>query len=132
MKLQTLSQEYKLGLVSNFTYAPVIYAGLRKLSINKFFNAVLVSEEVGWRKPHAKIFEEALKRLKIEAHEAIYIGDSPLEDINGAKKIGLKTIFVPSQFYSIKDLNEDHAKPEIIVRKICELYRKFSIVKQLL
>jgi putative hydrolase of the HAD superfamily len=127
--LEMLSYEYKLGLVSNFTYAPVIYAGLRKLDINKFFNAILVSEEVGWRKPHAKIFEEALKRLKVKAHQAIYIGDSPLEDVKGAKEKGLKTIFVPSQFYSIENLNENHVKPEIIVRSICELYRKFSALK---
>ncbi|MEM3577311.1 MAG: HAD-IA family hydrolase [Candidatus Bathyarchaeia archaeon] len=124
--LGELSCEYKLGLVSNFTYAPVIYAGLRKLDINKFFNAVLVSEEVGWRKPHAKIFEEALKRLGVKAQEAIYVGDSPQEDIKGAKEIGLKTIFVPSQFYSLQDLKDSQIKPEIIVKNICELYRKFS------
>ncbi|MGB9676248.1 MAG: HAD family hydrolase [Candidatus Bathyarchaeales archaeon] len=124
--LSELSHNYKLGLVSNFTYAPVIYAGLRKLDINKFFNAVLVSEEVGWRKPHAKIFEEALKRLGVRAQEAIYVGDSPQEDIKGAKEIGLKAIFVPSQFYSLQDLKESQIKPEVIVKSICELYRKFS------
>lgn len=130
--LEMLSNEYKLGLVSNFTYAPVIYAGLRKLDINKFFNAVLVSEEVGWRKPHAKIFEEALKRLKIEVHEAIYIGDSPQEDIKGAKEIGLKTIFVSSQFYSLKDLNESQIKPEVTMKNTCEICRKFPKIRQLL
>jgi len=130
--LDELSQNYKLGLVSNFTYAPVIYAGLRKLNINSFFNAVLVSEEVGWRKPHTKIFEEALNRLKVKPHKAVYVGDSPQEDIKGAKEVGLKTIFVPSQFYSLKDLNENQIKPEIIVKNICELCRKFPKIQQLL
>ena len=32
--------EHKLGLVSNFTYTPVIYAGIRRLGINQFFNAI--------------------------------------------------------------------------------------------
>lgn len=119
--LSKLSMEYKLGLVSNFTYAPVIYAGLRKLGINKFFNVVLVSEAVGWRKPHVKIFEEALKKLGVTAEETVYVGDSPLEDIKGANTAGIKTIFVPSQFYSIKDLWESRQKPEAIADNICKL-----------
>jgi len=60
-----LYEDYKLGIISNFTYAPVIYAGVRKVGINNFFNIILVSDAVGWRKPHAKIFEEALKRLDV-------------------------------------------------------------------
>jgi HAD superfamily hydrolase (TIGR01549 family) len=123
--LKKLSTNYKLGLVSNFTYAPVIYHGLRRLNINQFFNAVLVSDEVGWRKPHPKIFNQALKRLKVSAHETIYVGDSPLEDIKGAKSIGMKTIFVPSQFYSFENLYESREKPDMIVKDICELHENF-------
>ncbi|MEM3697039.1 MAG: HAD family hydrolase [Candidatus Bathyarchaeia archaeon] len=123
--LEKASTEYKLGVISNFTYAPVIYAGLRKLGINHFFNVVLVSEDVGWRKPHIKIFQEALQRLKVKAEEAVYVGDSPAEDIAGAKKAGMKTIFVPSQFYSLKELKKNQQKPDFIVKNVCILYRMF-------
>ncbi|MDH7477576.1 MAG: HAD family hydrolase [Candidatus Bathyarchaeota archaeon] len=123
--LEKTSIEYKLGVISNFTYAPVIYAGLRKMGINHFFNAVLVSEDVGWRKPHQKIFQEALQRLKVKAEEAVYVGDSPAEDIAGAKKAGMKTVFIPSQFYSHEDLKKNQQKPEIITKDICTLYRTF-------
>lgn len=119
--LKKFSTDYKLGLVSNFTYAPVTYAGLRKLRIEQFFNTVLISHEVGWRKPHPKIFNEALKRLETSATESIYIGDSPLEDIRGAKVTGMKTIYVPSQFYTLKNLHESQQKPDIIVKDLCEL-----------
>jgi len=122
--LKMTSADYKLGLVTNFTYAPVIYVGLRKLDINQFFNAILISDEVGWRKPHPKIFNEALKRLGVSAHETVYVGDSPLEDIKGAKATGMKTVFVPSQFYSMKALNESQQKPDIIVKNLCELCEK--------
>ena len=124
--LNKVFTEYKLGLVSNFTYAPVIYAGIRKLSINKFFKAILVSEEVGWRKPHPKIFEETLKRLKTTADEAVYVGDSPQEDIKGAQTVGMKTIFVSSQFYSLQNLQESLEKPDITVKNICELNEKIQ------
>ena len=125
--LDKASMEYKLGLISNFTYAPVIYAGIRKLGINQFFNAVLVSEEVGWRKPNTKIFEEALRRLEATAKETVYVGDSPLEDIKGAKAVGMKTVFIPSQFYSIENLCESQQKPDIIMKDTQELYKKLPI-----
>jgi putative hydrolase of the HAD superfamily len=122
--LDKVSIEYKLGLISNFTYAPVIYAGIRTLGIDRFFNAVLVSEEVGWRKPNTKIFKEALRRLEATAERTVYVGDSPLEDIRGAKAVGMKTVFVPSQFYSIENLCESQQKPDIIMRDTKELYQK--------
>ncbi|MEM3458677.1 MAG: HAD family hydrolase [Candidatus Bathyarchaeia archaeon] len=124
---KTLSKvcgDYKLGLISNFTYAPVIYAGLRKLGINRFFNVVLVSEAVGWRKPHAKIFEEAIRRLGVKAEETVYVGDSPLEDMKGAKTVGMRTVFVPSQFYSLENLMESQQKPDLIVKDICMLCKE--------
>jgi len=125
--LSKVSTEYKLGLVSNFTYAPVIYAGVKKLGINQFFNAILVSEEVGWRKPSRKIFEETLKRLDATAEETVYVGDSPLEDIKGAKAVGMKTVFIPSQFYSLENLHESQQKPDAIMKDTRELYKKLPI-----
>jgi HAD superfamily hydrolase (TIGR01549 family) len=123
--LEKVSADHKLGLISNFTYAPVIHAGLRKLDINRFFNAVSISEEVGWRKPSAKIFQEALRKLSVTAKETVYVGDSPLEDIEGAKTLGMKTVFVPSQFYSLEDLNESQQRPDLITKDMCELRRNF-------
>jgi HAD superfamily hydrolase (TIGR01549 family) len=116
--LKQAGGQCKVGLISNFTHAPVIYSSLRRLGINTFFNVVVVSEEVGWRKPSPKIFEDALNRLGIEAKEAVYIGDSPIEDIKGAKEAGLKTIFVPSQFNTLKDLFQSRQKPDFITRDL--------------
>jgi HAD superfamily hydrolase (TIGR01509 family) len=116
----------KLGLVSNFTYAPVVYASLRKLGINQFFDAVLVSDESGWRKPHTRIFQDVLGKLQVKAEEAVFIGDSPLEDIKGAQAAGLKTVFVPSQFFSLKDVGESGQKPDFVVKSLGEIYRNFS------
>ncbi len=118
------ASNHKLGLISNFTYAPVIHAGLRKLDISRFFNSILVSHEVGWRKPSSKIFMEALKRLEVAAEETTYIGDSPSEDIKGAKAVGMATIFVPSQFYSLDDLVESKQEPDLTVKDVCELCKE--------
>jgi HAD superfamily hydrolase (TIGR01662 family) len=124
--LRRIKENCKLGLVSNFTYAPVIYASLRKLGINHFFNTVLVSHECGWRKPHNQIFQDALRKMHVQAEETVLIGDSPLEDIKGAIASGMKTVFVPSQFYTLKDLQESHQKPSYVTKGLDDIYRKFS------
>jgi putative hydrolase of the HAD superfamily len=122
--LREVSKSCKLGLISNFTYAPVIHAGLRKLGIGRFFNAILVSADVCWRKPNRKIFQEALKRLGVTACETVYVGDCPQEDIEGAADAGMRTVFVPSQFYSLENLVESKQKPSLIVKDICELRKR--------
>lgn len=124
--VQKAAATCKLGLISNFTYAPVVHFSLRKLGLNKFFNAVVVSDDVGWRKPHKRIFEDALTRLQVKAKEAVYIGDSPLEDIKGAQAAGIRTVFVPSQFNSLADLQASGQKPDCVVTDLKEFYRNFS------
>ena len=121
--VRVAAEHFGVGLVSNFTYAPAIYASLRKLGISQYFNAVLVSEDVGWRKPHKIIFGEALRILHAKAEETIFIGDSPTEDIDGAKALGMRTIFVESRFNTVVDLQKCGVKPDLIVqdlKKVCD------------
>ena len=116
--IKQAQQQCKIGLISNFTHAPVIHKSLRLLGINTFFNAVVVSEENGWRKPSSKIFQDALNKIGVEAKEAVYIGDSPIEDIKGGNQAGLKTVFVPSQFNKLKDLVESQQKPDFVANDL--------------
>jgi len=130
--IKQAQQQCKVGLISNFTHAPVIYKSLRAMGISEFFNVVMVSEEVGWRKPSAKIFQTALNKLQIHPCEAVYIGDSPNEDIKGAKEAGLKTVFVSSQFNKLKDLKESKQEPDHIAKdltEICKSLIKFFPIK---
>ena len=96
------------------------------MGISDFFNNIVVSEEVGWRKPSAYIFQYAINRLQIQASEAVYIGDSPNEDIKGAKQAGLKTVFVPSQFNKLKDLLESKQKADHIAKDLNALCQSLS------
>ena len=116
--IKQAKEQCKVALISNFTYAPVIYKSLRKLGINTFFNAVVISEENGWRKPSSHIFQDTLNKLLVKANEAVYIGDSPIEDIKGAKQAGLKTVFVASQFNTLKDLLDSLQKPDFIAKNL--------------
>ncbi len=119
--LEKLGREYKLGIISNYTYASLIYAGLRRLDIDGFFNVVVVSEAVGWRKPSPKIFREVLERLRVKAEEAMFVGDTPLEDILGAKRVGMKTVFIPSQFNSLADLEKAPLQPDYVIESLSDV-----------
>lgn len=119
--LKRLAGNYSLGLVSNFTYAPVVYAAMRKVGYCRFFNAVLVSEAFGWRKPSQKVFSAILGKLNVDAGHAVFVGDSPEEDIGGAQKAGLKTVFIPSQFYGLSALVSSRRKPDAVINGLSEL-----------
>jgi len=124
--LRQVQSQCKVALMSNFTYAPVIYMSLRKLGINDFFSVVVVSEEVGWRKPSNLIFQVALNRLQVQANEAIYVGDSPIEDIKGAKMAGLRTLFVPSQFNKLKDLQDSKQEPDFVAKDLTMVLKQLK------
>jgi len=92
--LQELKKKYRLGLVSNFAYPPAIKQTLGKFRLSKFFDVIVISGDVGWRKPSPKIFEKALEALHVSASEAVFVGDAPFHDIAGARHVGMKTVLL--------------------------------------
>jgi putative hydrolase of the HAD superfamily len=91
---QLKSEDYEIGLVSNFAHPNALRKTLKEFDIAKYFDALIISGEVGWRKPSPKIFKKALQTLGAKASETVFIGDSPQHDIEGAKNAGMKTILV--------------------------------------
>jgi len=128
--LKLASGHCKVTLISNFTYAPVIYCSLRQLGIKRFFQLVVVSDACGWRKPSQNIFNQTLEKLHVTPQEAIFVGDSPSEDIKGAMDAGLKTVFVQSQFNSLADLDASGLKPDFVFKDLSDFCRKFSQVTE--
>jgi putative hydrolase of the HAD superfamily len=123
--LTEVAKNYRLGLLSNFTYGPTIRKSLRKIGIDHHFHAVIVSEEIGWRKPSPVIFQDMLQRLGVSAAEAVFIGDSPLEDIKGALDMSIRSVFIPSQFNSLKDLKESKLTPNSVVKNLHSILKLY-------
>jgi FMN phosphatase YigB (HAD superfamily) len=86
--LDWLAGLYRLGLVSNFDYTPTVRHILEEGGILDLFDAVVVSDVVGWRKPSARIFEAAFARLGVGPRECLFVGDRPDIDVAGAKGSG--------------------------------------------
>lgn len=92
--LDWLTLRYRLALISNFDHGPTARKILDGAAMTPFFEAILISEEMGRRKPHPAIFEAACRSLRIAPREAIFIGDSPGIDIAGAKGVGMRAIWL--------------------------------------
>ncbi|MFQ5758370.1 MAG: HAD family hydrolase [Candidatus Bathyarchaeia archaeon] len=116
--LQRLHHKYKLALVSNFGYPPTIFQLLKKFDLIRFFDAIVVSGDVGWRKPSPKIFQGALNALQVAPSEAAFVGDAPYHDIQGAKKMGMKTVLMKKN--SVEE-NVNKESPDKIISRIEEL-----------
>jgi putative hydrolase of the HAD superfamily len=78
----------KLGVITN---GPIEWQQktLAALGLDSFFDAVLISEREGLRKPDRHIFARALERCDVLAAEALFVGDHPGIDVAGAQAAGL-------------------------------------------
>ncbi len=82
----------KVAVISNSTKTG-FREMVRGLGIEKYFDLVLISEEIGYEKSSLVPFEMALKKLKVKPEECLMVGNRPDEDIK-AKKVGIKTCLV--------------------------------------
>jgi len=92
--LEELRQRYKLAVVSNLGIPEVLPITLERFDIKKYFDIILASGTVGYRKPSPIIFKEALKTLGALPEETVFVGDSLYHDVQGAKAVGMKTIWL--------------------------------------
>ena len=82
----------QLGMITNGSVRsqdPKIDA----LGIRDVFEVILISEAEGVAKPDPVIFQRAVDRLGVSPHQAWYLGDHPVNDIQGATSAGLGTIW---------------------------------------
>jgi len=84
------SRGLKLALISNTGRDLDAFVAHHKLQVD----AVLGSGAFGRTKPHPTIFQAVLKRLGVSAEQSAMVGDSPEDDIEGARAAGIATAFL--------------------------------------
>ncbi|KAF8390219.1 hypothetical protein HHK36_024743 [Tetracentron sinense] len=77
----------KLAVVSNFDTR--LRKLLKDLNVADLFDTIVISSEVGYEKPDAKIFKAALDGISVEAGKAVHVGDDQEADKVGANAIGI-------------------------------------------
>jgi HAD superfamily hydrolase (TIGR01549 family) len=116
--LADVQQQYRVALVSNFDHAATARHILDRDGAVGYFEHIVISDEHGWRKPHPRIFTDTLVALGVAPQEALFVGDSPHDDIRGASWVGMDVAWVNAQNASVP---EDCPPPRHVVSAIPEL-----------
>jgi HAD superfamily hydrolase (TIGR01509 family) len=88
--LERIRQRYAIAVISNADGR--IDAVLRRCGIADCFASITDSGIVGHEKPHPEIFEAALREMKAEPAESLYVGDVYSVDYVGATKSGMQAV----------------------------------------
>ncbi len=122
--LNALRGAYRLAVISNsMSLLPKLF--LEESGLSEYFEVVVISGEVGYRKPHPRIFQYALKRLGVRPWEAVHVGNSVREDVAGAKGVGMWAIWV-------RDEGEGDVvgvQPDVVVDGIMEVPRAVRLLE---
>jgi HAD superfamily hydrolase (TIGR01549 family) len=92
--LQRLQGRFRLGLVSNFDHGPTARRILERAGIAHLFESVVISDDVGVRKPSPRIFRHALDALGTSAADCVFVGDDYEADVGGATGAGLRAVWI--------------------------------------
>lgn len=83
---------FRVGILSNWDSRLLpILAGH---GLDALVDDIVVSARVGFRKPHPAIFHEACRRAGVEPGEAVHVGDSFHDDVEGARRAGIRPVLI--------------------------------------
>ncbi|HEY1852448.1 MAG TPA: HAD family hydrolase [Candidatus Binataceae bacterium] len=115
--VHSISAHYRMGLLSNFDDAQCGREVFGDTGVAHLFEAVIISAEVGLRKPNPRIYRQMLEMLRLDAAEVLFVGDTPREDVAGPQEVGMQTAWIskgavavpegiPQPHFTIRDLSE--------------------------
>lgn len=95
--VKSLYGQYRLGIITN-GLTEVQTRRIRQSIIGKYFEEIVISEEIGVAKPDARIFQYTLERFgQTDKAQVLMVGDNLSSDIRGGRDFGIDTCwFNPS------------------------------------
>ncbi len=91
--LKKLKESKKLGLISNFDHPRHVRKYLSEYGLDVFFETIIISGDVGVKKPDPRIFEPALSATGLIPAEVLYVGDTE-EDVEAANALGMIAVMI--------------------------------------
>lgn len=113
--LTSLKERVALGSISNGV------ADLQEIGIAHLFHTSVAAHHFGRAKPDAAIFHAACDALRVKPHEAVYVGDDPLLDVQGAQNAGLRAVWMNRMELEPARLLPDHVRPDAVCTTLYEL-----------
>jgi putative hydrolase of the HAD superfamily len=90
------TKKIPLAVITNGT-KDIQTAAIQKVAIQDYFKTILISGELGIRKPDTRIFHLACEGLQVQPENCLMIGDSLSADIAGAKSIGMQVAWMSKE-----------------------------------
>ncbi len=90
--LDYLVKKYRMHIITN-GFEEVQYIKMKHSNLTDYFDVVVVSEAVGEKKPHPKVFDYALEQTGAKAAQSLMIGDDLPVDIMGAQACGIHGVY---------------------------------------
>ncbi len=90
-------QAYHIGIITNGAHdrhTDSQFSKVRYLGLSERIQSLTISDDVGVRKPHIKIFDVACERADVLPKEAMFVGDSIENDIVGANCAGMTSVLI--------------------------------------
>lgn len=116
---------FKLGIITNTVTSREehIRMALRKIDIEKCFNVIVTSVDVGHDKPDERIFLTALRKLRIKPKDAVMVGNRISVDIVGGNRIGMKTILFKWNKRYPEKITSSEEQPTRTIKSLLDLPR---------
>jgi putative hydrolase of the HAD superfamily len=120
---QLRAGEVRLGLCSNFSHSVTARRVLEQAGLASAFDAVLVSDAFGLRKPRREIFDAVLTQLGVAPGEALHVGDSLRADVGGARGAGLASAWITRRVKDPQKALDEHEgpRPDHAIADLAEL-----------
>ena len=121
--LHVLKKRFKLGIITNTTTSTEehVRIALEKIGIECYFDVIITSVEVGYEKPDKRIFLKALRKLGVEASEAVMVGNRISKDILGANKLSMKSILYKWNERYTDKITSNLEKPDYTITSLREM-----------
>ena len=110
------------------------YEKILRLGIDDLIDLVVISDEIGIRKPNPELFSYCLKKFKVKGHETIYVGDNIYKDIIPANFNKIHSVYIHrggkyDTHITGETISEEN-KPDHEISRLDELFNIISDINK--
>ena len=126
--LEAIRKEgYRIAMIANGDSA-----GVRNIvettGLQDYFDAIIISDEVGVEKPCPGIFKTTLVKLGVKAENAVMVGNRIDADIVGANRLGMKSVWFKWNTRYSSAIHSSEGKPDFTINSLFELPKLLAVV----
>lgn len=116
--------DYRLGAISNTNYGKHVHQVVDRCGLRRWLSPILMSDEVGLRKPHPRIFWMVLDEWNLPPEQVLMVGDTLNADVLGAQNVGMRAVWIDRGLtnpWSQNEASRTYIIPDATVEQLAEL-----------